>query len=352
MDPGIDFEFTATFEVFPSITVGDLSKIAVKRPAATITEDDIDAMATKLRDQRAGWEAVARGAAEGDQVKVDFRGTRDGVEFPGGQGEGIEFEIGAGQMIEDFDANARGLVAGDSKTFEATFPDNYQAEDLQGQTVTFELTMQEVSERKVPELDEVFIKEFGVEEGTVEAFRSQVRDNMTREMESAINNTVKGQVLDELTALHEVQLPATLVAKEIEALKQRMMQQLQMYGNDQELPGFDDDLFRDEAEKRVTVGLVLNEITNAAEIEADAEAVRARIDSIAASYPQPEQVVNYYYSSEEQLQQIQMAVIEDQVIDHILESATIETIEATYESVVAGTAVPQPEKETETDTDQ
>jgi len=254
MDPGIDFEFTATFEVFPSVTLGDLSKIAVKRPAATITEADIDAMATKLQEQRAGWEPVERGAAEGDQVKVDFRGTRDGVEFPGGQGEGIEFEIGTGQMIEDFDSNARGLAAGDNKTFEATFPDNYQAEELQGQTVTFELTMQEVSERKVPELDEAFIREFGVEEGTLEAFRAQVRDNMTREMESAITNVVKGQVLDELTELHEVQLPATLVAKEIEALKQRMLQQLQMYGNNQELPGFEDDLFRDEAEKRVTVG--------------------------------------------------------------------------------------------------
>lgn len=340
MDPGIDFEFTATFEVFPNITVGDLSKIAVKRPEAAITEADVDAMAVKLRDQRAAWEPVERAAAEGDQVKVDFRGTRDGVEFPGGQGEGIEFEIGAGQMIEDFDTNARGLAAGEHKTFDATFPDNYQAEDLQGQTVTFELTMQEVSARNVPELDEAFIKEFGVEDGTLEAFRTEVRANMGREMQTAVTNAVKGQVLDELTKLHEVQLPDTLVAKEIEALKQRMMQQLQMYGNDQALPGFDDELFRDEAQKRVTVGLVLNEITNIAEIEADAEKVRARIETIAEPYAQPEQVVNYYYSNEEQLQQIQMAVIEDQVIDHILESAKIETIEATYESVVAGTAIP------------
>ncbi len=340
MDPGIDFEFTATFEVFPNIAVGDLSKIEVKRPEAAITEADVDAMAIKLRDQRAAWEPVERAAAEGDQVKVDFRGTRDGVEFPGGQGEGIEFEIGAGQMIEDFDTNARGLAAGENKTFDATFPDNYQAEDLQGQTVTFELTMQEVSARNVPELDEAFIKEFGVEEGTLEAFRTEVRANMGREMQTAVTNAVKGQVLDELTKLHEVQLPDTLVAKEIEALKQRMMQQLQMYGNDQALPGFDDELFRDEAQKRVTVGLVLNEITNIAEIEADAEKVRARIETIAEPYAQPEQVVNYYYSNEEQLQQIQMAVIEDQVIDHILESAKIETIEATYESVVAGTAIP------------
>ena len=130
-----------------------------------------------------------------------------------------------------------------------------------------------------------------------------------------------------------------------------MMQQLQMYGNDQALPGFDDDLFRDEAAKRVTVGLVLNEITNIAEIEADAEKVRARIDTIAETYAQPEQVVNYYYSNEEQLQQIQMAVIEDQVIDHILESATIETVEATYESVVAGTALPSPDSAIDSEQD-
>jgi len=320
MDPGIDFEFTATFEVFPNVAIGDLTKIEVKRPEASITDADVDAMVVKLRDQRASWEPVERSAAEGDQVKVDFRGSKDGEVFPGGEGEGIEFEIGAGQMIEDFDANARGMTQGESKTFDATFPEDYQAEDLQGQTVSFDLTMQEVRARLVPELDEAFFKEFGVEDGTEESFRVQVRSNMQREMDTAITNTVKGQVLDELTKIHEVQLPDTLVAKEIEALKQKMMQQLQMYGSNQELPGFDDDLFRDEAEKRVTVGLVLNEITNVADIEAEAEKVRERIDTIAEPYDEPEQVVNYYYSNQEQLQQIQMAVIEDQVIDHILES--------------------------------
>lgn len=340
MDPGIDFEFTATFEVFPNVAIGDLTKIEVKRPEASITDADVDAMVVKLRDQRASWEPVERSAAEGDQVKVDFRGSKDGEVFPGGEGEGIEFEIGAGQMIEDFDANARGMTQGESKTFDATFPEDYQAEDLQGQTVSFDLTMQEVRARLVPELDEAFFKEFGVEDGTEESFRVQVRSNMQREMDTAITNTVKGQVLDELTKIHEVQLPDTLVAKEIEALKQKMMQQLQMYGSNQELPGFDDDLFRDEAEKRVTVGLVLNEITNVADIEAEAEKVRERIDTIAEPYDEPEQVVNYYYSNQEQLQQIQMAVIEDQVIDHILESAKIDPIEATYESVVAGTAIP------------
>ena len=351
MDPGIDFEFTATFEVFPNVAVGDLTRIQVKRPEASITDADIDAMAEKLRDQRASWEPVERAAAEGDQVKVDFCGRKDGEVFPGGEGEGVEFQLGAGQMIEDFDANARGMSKGESKTFDATFPDDYQAEELKGQTVSFELTMQEVSARHIPVLDEEFYKEYGVEEGTEEAFRREVRSNMEREMETAINNTVKGQVLDELTKLHEVQLPDTLVAKEIEALKQKMMQQLQMYGSNQELPGFDDDLFRDEAEKRVTVGLVLNEITNEADIEADAEKVRERIESIAEPYAQPEQVVNYYYSNQEQLQQIQMAVIEDQVIDHILESATIDPIEASYETVVAGTAIPALDDDSDDDTD-
>lgn len=349
MDPGIDFEFTATFEVFPNVTVGDLSKIEVRRPNASVTEADIDAMAEKLRNQRATWEPVERAAAEGDQVKVDFCGRKDGELFPGGEGEGIEFEIGAGQMIEDFDSNARGMAAGETKTFDATFPDDYQAEDLKGQTVSFEITMQEVRERKVPALDEEFFKAFGVEAATEEAFRSEVRSNMEREMATAITNTVKGQVLDELARLNTVQLPESLVAKEIQALKQKMMQQLQMYGSNQQFPGFDDDLFRDEAEKRVTVGLLLNEITNLADIEADAEKVRARIETIAEPYAQPEQVVNYYYSNPEQLQQIEMAVIEDQVIDHILESAKIDPIEATYESVVAGTAIPALDEDANTD---
>lgn len=343
MDPGIDFEFTATFEVFPNVTLGDFSKVSVKRPEADITDADLDAMIEKLRQQRATMEPVDRPAAAGDQAKVDFKGTRDGEPFPGGEGEDVTFMLGQGQMIADFDSNCAGLSAGESTQFDAVFPDDYQAEDLQGATVTFAVTMKEVAEQKVPELDGDFFKEFGVEDGTPESFRTEVRSNMERELDTAVKNQLKTQVLDELQGLHDLQLPESLVEQEIGALKQKMMQQLQMYGTNQAMPDLDDALFRDEAQKRVAVGLVLNEIINTHEIEADADKVRERIESIAQPYADPTQVVNYYYGNPEQLQQIEMAVIEDQVIDRVLESAKIESVSASYDEVLAGTAIAPPQ---------
>ncbi|MEM7217470.1 MAG: trigger factor [Pseudomonadota bacterium] len=341
MDPGIDFEFTATFEVFPNVSVADLSGVSVRRPEANIERADIDAMINRLREQRASFEPVERPAAEGDQVEVDFAGSRDGEAFAGGQGEDVSFEVGGGQMIADFDAAVRGMSAGEQKTFDATFPEDYHAADLAGATVSFDLTLKGVKARETPVLDEDFYAEYGVEEATEEAFEAEVQANMAREMDSAQRNAVKSQVLDELQRLHsDMQVPEALIAQEIDALQQRMMQQLNMVGpQGQTIPGLDGELFRGEAEKRVTVGLVMNALVEEAGIEADAETVRARIEELAQPYAQPEQVVNYYYSNEDQLRQIEMAVIEDQVIDHILESATIEPVAADYEAVVSGTAL-------------
>lgn len=352
MDPGIDLEFTATFEVFPNVTLGDFGKVSVKRPEADITDADLDAMIEKLRQQRATMEPVDRAAAEGDQAKVDFNGTKDGAPFAGGDGEDVTFMLGQGQMIADFDTNCVGLAAGESTQFEAVFPEDYQAEEMQGATVTFSVTMKEVAQQKVPELDGDFFKEFGVEDGTLESFRTEVRSNMARELDSAVKNQLKTQVLDELQGLHDLQLPESLITQEIGALKQKMMQQLQMYGSNQAMPELDDALFRDEAEKRVAVGLVLNEIINVHEIEAEADRVRERIDSIAQPYADPAQVVNYYYGNPEQLQQIEMAVIEDQVIDRVLESAKIESVSASYDAVLAGTAIAPPETSSDDSTDE
>jgi len=294
---------------------------------------------------------VSRPAAEGDQAKVDFKGTKDGEPFAGGEGEDVTFMLGQGQMIADFDTNCVGLSAGEATQFDAVFPDDYQAEEMQGATVTFNVTMKEVSEQQVPELDGDFFKEFGVEDGTQDSFRAEVRSNMARELDTAVQNQLKTQVLDELQVLHDVQLPESLITQEIGALKQKMMQQLQMYGTNQAMPELEDGLFRDEAEKRVAVGLVLNEIINVHSIEADADKVRERIESMAQSYADPTQVVNYYYGNPEQLQQIEMAVIEDQVIDRVLDSAKIETVSAGYDAVLAGTAIAPPETSSESSTD-
>ena len=196
MDPGIDFEFTATFEVFPSVELANFDKIAVKRPSAEIADTDLDDMVAKLREQNASQEVVERASADGDQITVDFTGTLDGERVESACGEGMAFAIGKGQMIADFDKGVVGLSAGEESTFDAVFPDDYQAEDMQGKTVQFSVKVIDVKETQLPELNEEFFKKFGIDETTEDAFRTEVKANMTRELDSAINNQVKQSLLE------------------------------------------------------------------------------------------------------------------------------------------------------------
>jgi trigger factor len=296
---------------------------------------------------------VERGAQAGDRVNLDFTGKIDDEAFEGGSGEDVSFEVGAGQMIEDFDQGVRGLAEGDSGEFAATFPEDYGSEELRGKTAMFSVTIKAVEEPAVPELDEEFFKSFGVEEGGLEAFHADVRANMQRELDSAISNQVKSQVMDELHRLHTVQLPKAMVSQEIQNQKQQMLQQFQMYGQPGQQPEIDlpDDLFTEQAEKRVAVGLIVNEIVSSAELSPDDAKVRARIETMAAGYADPGQVVNYYYSNPEQLQQIEMAVLEDQVVDHILERSTVSVVSSSYSDVISGAAIAADEETTEAETD-
>jgi len=344
MDPGLDFEFTATFEVFPVVEVTDLGRVAVKKPEAAITDDDLAEMIDQLCEQRKTWTAVARGAQADDKVTLDFVGKIDDEAFEGGSGEDVSFEVGAGQMIEDFDQGVRGLAKGDDGEFTATFPDDYNSEELRGKTATFSVTIKEVEEPALPELDDDFFKTFGVEEGGLEAFHEEVRANMQREMDAAAGNQVKSQVMDQLHALNSVQLPQAMITQEIQSQKQQMLQQFQQYGQNSQAPAIDlpDDLFSEQAERRVSVGLIVNEIVSSSGLTPDEEKVKERIETLAAGYAEPAQVVNYYYSNPEQLQQIQMAVLEDQVVAHILEQADVEIVPASYADVISGAAIAPP----------
>ncbi|NKB97760.1 MAG: trigger factor [Pseudomonadales bacterium] len=347
MDPGIDFEFTATFEVFPSIEATDFAKAAVKQPKTEITTTDVDQMVERLREQRAEHVDVDRAAIEGDKVKVDFQGTLDGEVFEGGSGEDMEFVLGQGQMIADFDQAVIGMKSGDEKSFEATFPDDYHSEEMKSKTVTFEVTVKGVQESKVPELDETLFKEFGVEEGGEEAFREEVQSNMQRELDAAVKNQVKQQVMDEIEKLHDFPLPSAVVGREIDVLKQQMLGQFQMPAGAQ-APDLPNDLFLDQAEKRVKVGLVVNQIITDEALIADEDKVNERLAEIATQYGEAEQVISWYRSQPEQMQNIEMGVLEDQVVDLILEQASIEVVESSYDDVISGRAVaPEPEPELE-----
>ncbi len=346
MDPGIDFEFTATFEVFPKVEVSDFSKIAVKSASAEITDGDLENMVQRLLEQRTTFEDVERAVEEGDQVTVDFKGNKDGEPVEGTSGEGMEFVVGQGQMIEDFDKAVVGMSIDESKTFDATFPEDYRAEDLQGETVEFEVTVKAVKGATVPELDDEFFKGFGVEEGGEAAFREEIQSNMQRELEQSVKNQVKQQVMDEIAKLHDFQLPQAVVDREIDVLKDQMLSQFQMGGGQR--PELPNELFADQAEKRVKVGLVVNEIITSRELEADEAMVDAKLEEMAAPYGEPDQVIAWYRSQPEQMSNIQMGVLEDQVVDLILSEAEVESVEASYDDVISGRAIAPEEPADET----
>jgi trigger factor len=345
MRPGEDLEFAATFEVFPQVDLAALSAVSIRRPRVRVEEADVDRMVATLRDQRKTYRDVERGAVDGDRVTLDFKGTLDGEAFDGGAADDFAFVLGQQQMITDFEAGVRGLAAGAKSSFDATFPADYRIEGLKGRTVHFDVEIKSVAEPQLPELDDAFLKSFGIDEGGLAAFRAEVSANMERELEAAVRSLVNRQVMDELNRLHEIQLPAALVSREIASLRHQMAHQLGVHGHDhdhdhaQDMPDVPDDVFRAEAQRRVKVGLVVNRLIENLGLTTDPERVRARIEALARPYAQPEQVVNWYYSNEEQLSQIQMSVLEEQLVERILLDAQVTEVDSRYDDVIAGRAV-------------
>ena len=345
MDPGIDFEFTATFDVFPTVELANFDRVSVKRPSAEIEDADLESMIARLREQHATQEPAVRPAQDGDQVTVDFTGELDGERVEEACGEGMTFTIGQGQMIEDFDKGVVGLGAGEESTFDAVFPNDYRAEELQGKTVKFSVKVAEVKERQLPELNEEFFQKFGIEEGGEEAFHAEVRNNMQRELDSAVKNQLKQQVMDGLAEIHEFPIPHDIVHREIHVLKEQMMSQFQMPPGQAQSLDLPDALFHDQAEKRVKVGLIVNEVISSGELVADATKVDAKLQELSEPYGEPEQVIEWYRSNPEQMGNIEMAVLEDQVVDHIMASAVIEEVVSNYADVISGAAIAPPAEE-------
>ena len=347
MDPGIDFEFTATFDVYPTIDLADFSKINIKRPSAEIGEEDIETMIGKLQEQHTSFEVAERAAASGDQLKIDFNGTLDGERVESACGEDFTFKVGEGQMIEDFDQAVLGMAAGEEKSFDATFPEDYRAEELQNKTLQFSVTVHEVSEAVTPELNDEFFEKFGVTEGGESSFREEVKKNMGRELESAIKNQVKQQVMDGLSKVHDFLLPHDVVQREISALKNQMLSQFQMPQGQAPQLDLPDALFQDQAEQRVRVGLVVNEIIVKHEMQADTVLVDEQLKAIAEPYDEPDQVIEWYRSNPEQMQNVEMGVLEDQVVNLILDQSAIEEVVASYADVLSGAAIADPDADAE-----
>ena len=348
MEAGKDLEFTAIFEVFPEIQLGDFGAISVEKPITEVTEDDLDAMVGKLQEQRLEYIEVDRASKAEDTVNIDFEGFLDGETFEGGKGESTDIVIGTGTMIPGFEDGLVDCKVGDEKNLELKFPDEYQTENLAGKDAVFKVNVNKVSEPKIPELNDEFFKLFSVEEGGLEAFRTEVRGNMEKELEAALRTKVKNQVLDGLIEIINVEVPRTLMAAEVDRMRAEAVQQ---FGGSEKidpsvLPA---EMFEKRAEKRVKLGLIVNAIVEQMQLKVDDDKVKLAIDNMASSYEDPEQVVNFYYSNEQQLSQIQNMVLEEQVVEKVIEKANVSEVIMPYEEAIAPTppAMEEPEDDSE-----
>lgn len=339
LSAGKDLEYVATFEVYPSVALSDVSAYEINRFKAEVTESDVDNMIEVLRKHQATWSVVDRAAADGDQVDINFVGTKDGVEFAGGKADNHKLVLGSKSMIPGFEEGIVGLKAGDQKNISVTFPEDYQADELKGAAAEFAVTVNTVSEAQLPELKKEFFQKFGVEKGGEKQFRKEVKANMDRELANALKAKVKAQVMDALIASHSTEIPKALVANEIEVLRNQM---LQRFGGQQQ--NFDvksllpDTMFQEEAARRVTLGLIVGEIVKTSKLKPDAKRVRGMIEEIASTYQEPKEVIEYYNNNQELLAGVESAVLEDQVVDHILGQAKVTDVETNYDEIIKANA--------------
>lgn len=336
---GKDLEYVATFEVYPSVALSDLSAFELTNFKAGVTEADVDNMIEVLRKHQASWSVVERAAADGDQVNINFVGTKDGVEFAGGKADNHTLVLGSKSMIPGFEEGVVGLKAGEQKVISVTFPDDYQAEELKGAAAQFSIAVNSVSEAQLPELKKEFFLKFGVEKGGEKQFRKEVKANMDRELANTLKAKVKVQVMDALIASHTTEVPKALVANEIQVLRNQM---LQRFGGQQQ--NFDvktllpDSMFQDEASRRVTLGLIVGEIVKSAKLKPDAKRVKAMIEEIASTYQEPKEVVEYYNGNQELMAGVESAVLEDQVVDHIFSQAKVSEVQTSYDEIIKANA--------------
>lgn len=314
-------EFSAVFEVYPEITVGDVSGKEIERPQLEVTDAEVDKTIDVLRKQRTSFDPVERAAQDGDRVVIDFAGRKDGELFEGGQATDFPFVLGAGSMLKDFENAVLGMKAGEVKTFDMTFPEDYHAKNLAGQAVQFEVTLRRVSEPKLPEVDEYFAKMLGVADGDVAKMREEVKGNLEREVKRRIQARVKEQVMNVLLETHPIEVPNALVEEESRVLADNARRDLESRGmQTKDLP-IEAGWFTEQAVRRVKLGLIMAEVVKSKDLYAKPEQIRALIDDFAASYEDPSEVVNWYYAQPQRLAQAEAVVVEDNVVEWVVANA-------------------------------
>jgi len=327
VEPGSELRYAAFFEVLPEITLKPLDTIAVERPAATVTDDDVAAMIESMRSQRPIFTAVERAARDGDRVSLDYEGRIDGEVFPGGKGEGMLVTIGAHRILAEIEQALVGMAAGDAKTVAAVFPEDYGAKAVAGKAAQFELKVAKVEERSLPPVDEEFARAFGVADGDLGQLRIEVRASMERELAEAIRTRVREQLFNALYRDNPLDVPQSMLDEQIRELQGQMARRMGT-PDVQQLPARE--AFEANARRRVALGLLLSEIVRTQGLKVDRARVEARLDSVTASHPDPREARRQYLASREAMEQLESSALEDQALDWVLTQVKVVDQPATF----------------------
>lgn len=332
---GRALEYTAEFEVYPDVVRLDIKGARIERPRTAVTDADIDRTLESLRQQRRTWVRVERAAQDGDRVIIDFQGRLNGELFEGGEAKAFPLVLGSGALIGGFESGLVGASAGDQRSLTVTFPAEYRAAKLAGQTVVFDVQTNEVLGPALPEIDAEFARAFGVEDGSIERLRAEVRGNMEQEMAERIRGRVRDQVFRALVGNNPFELPRALLDAEVERLVRMERSNMASQGIPSErMPPVDTAAYEETARRRVALGLILSEIVHERKLRAQPETVRTRIQRLAEGYDQPEQFVQWHYSQPERLAEVEAMVVEDQAVDLLLEGADVVDVDISFQDLV------------------
>ncbi|MFS2222457.1 trigger factor [Pantoea sp. B65] len=318
---GEDFTFAVEFEVYPQVELKGLDAIEVEKPVVEVTDADVDTMLDTLRKQQATWKETDAAATAEDRATIDFNGSVDGEEFEGGKASDFVLAMGQGRMIPGFEEGVVGHKAGETFTIDVNFPEDYHAENLKGKAAKFEIVLKKVEERELPEFTEEFIKRFGVEDGSVDGLRAEVRKNMERELKGAVRNRVKTQAIDGLINANEIDVPTSLIDNEIDVLRRQAAQRFG--GNEKQAFELPRELFEEQAKRRVVVGLLLGEVIRTHELKADEDRVKTLIEEMASAYEDPQEVIEFYSKNNELMNNMRNVALEEQAVEAVLEKAKV-----------------------------
>jgi trigger factor len=332
-DDGKGFAYVATFEVMPEVELKDLDKIKVEKPEVDIGDSDLDDMIENLRKQKATWTEVERKSADGDRVIVDFSGELDGELIEGGQGKEVPVILGQGQMLPDFEKGLTGVEAGDEKTFKVKFPKDYHADDLQGQKVVFTIQTHRVEEETLPPVDDSLAEMFNVEEGGIEQFKTDVRENMEHEAAQKTKAQIREQIMEGLLDANPIAVPQALKHQEMHAMQHEAMRRMGIEDHDQAPPM---ENFGDAAEKRVRLGLLLRQLINDKELELDEARVRSHVEEMCAGYENADEMVDMYMNTPQVRQQVEPVALEQMALDWLLEQSKVKSKKVKFKEFMNG----------------